>query len=260
MPDTKIIIAAHKVYPFPESTLYLPVQVGAKGKDKFLSCSDDTGDNISDKNPYYCELTALYFAWKNLQYGAVGLVHYRRYFKGTLKFSVNGRKIGVLSKEECDDLLHETDVILPKKRKYYIETLYSHYAHTMYVAPLDVTGEIIKEKCGEYYAEFLRLKKRRSAHMFNMAIMKKPVLDGYCDWLFPILSELENRVDCKKYDAFHARFFGRISELLLDVYVNTKRISYKEIKVVSTEKTNWVKKIGDFLLAKFTHKKYDKSF
>ena len=260
MPDTKIIIAAHKLYPFPEDALYLLVQVGAKGKDKFLSCSDDAGDNISDKNPYYCELTALYYAWKNLQLNAVGLVHYRRYFKGNFKFSVGGRTVGVLSTAECDKLLRETNVILPKKRNYYIETLYSHYAHTMYAEPLDITGEIIKEKCGEYYAECLRLKKRRSAHMFNMAIMKKSVLDKYCGWLFPILSELENRVDVKKYDEFHARFFGRISELLLDVYINTNKIKYSEVKVVSTEKTNWVKKVGEFLLAKFTHKKYGKSF
>ncbi len=260
MSDTKIIIAAHKPYSFPTDAAYLPVQVGAKGKDKFLTCSDDTGDNISEKNPRYCELTALYFAWKNLAADAVGLVHYRRYFKGGFKFTVNGRTVGVLSTEECDEILRETDVILPKKRKYYIETLYSHYAHTMYVEPLDITGEIIKEKHGEYYTEFLRLKKRSSAHMFNMAIMKKSVLDGYCGWLFSILSELEKRVDASKYDEFHARFFGRISELLLDVYINTQHISYKEIKVVSTEKTNRIKKVGDFLLAKFTHKKYDKSF
>ena len=260
MSDIKILIAAHKPYSFPEDALYLPVQVGAKGKDKFLPFSDDSGDNISEKNPYYCELTALYYAYKNITADAVGLVHYRRYFKGNFKFSVNGRKIGVLSEEECSAFLSKADVILPKKRKYYIETLYSHYAHTMYVEPLNITGEIIKEKYGDYYDEFLRLKKRRSAHMFNMAIMKKSVLDGYCGWLFSVLSELEKRVDCTKYDAFHARFFGRVSELLLDVYINTHRIKYAEVKVVSTEKTKWVKKIGDFLLAKFTHKKYDKSF
>ncbi|MBP5466414.1 MAG: DUF4422 domain-containing protein [Clostridia bacterium] len=260
MSDTKILIAAHKPYYFPEDKAYLPVQVGAKGKDRFLPIADDEGDNISEKNPRYCELTALYFAWKNLTADAVGLVHYRRYFKGNFKFSVNGRKIGVLSKEDCEGILRGTDVILPKKRRYYIETLYSHYAHTLYVEPLDITGEIIRETCGGYYAEFLRLKKRRSAHMFNMMIMKKSVLDNYCGWLFPILLELERRVDASKYDAFHARFFGRISELLLDVYVNVNGIAYKEIKVVSTENINWAKKIGDFLLAKFTHKKYGKSF
>ena len=260
MDKIAILIAMHKQYAYPESEPYFAIQVGAKDKEKILSYSDDSGDNISEKNPYYCELTALYWAWKNLDANAVGLVHYRRYFKGELGFKVNGKTKGVLSKKECEKLLEKSEVILPKKRKYYIETLYSHYAHTLYVEPLDITGEIIKEKYGDYYAEFLRLKKRRSAHMFNMAIMKKKVLSGYCEWLFDILSELEKRVDCKKYDAFHARFFGRISELLLDVYINTNEIRFTEVKVVSTEKIRWIKKISGFLSAKIFKKRYDKSF
>lgn len=260
MCKTAILIAMHKQYAYPDCEPYFAIQVGAENKEKFLQRADDTGDNISGKNPYYCELTALYWAWKNLDANAIGLVHYRRYFKGNLKFNVNGKTKGVLSREECEKLLAKSDVILPKKRKYYIETLYSHYAHTMYVEPLDITGEIIKEKYGDYYSEFLRLKKRRSAHMFNMAVMKKEVLGSYCEWVFDILSELEKRVEYSKFDAFHARFFGRVSELLLDVYINTKKIKFTEVKVASTEKTNWIKKIFGFLSAKFLKKKYDKSF
>ena len=258
--DKIILIALHKRYEYPLFAPYTAIQVNAKNNEKFLPCSDDTGDNISEKNPNYCELTALYWAWKNLDAKAVGLVHYRRYFKGKKQFEVNGKKKGILSEEECDELLQNADVILPKKRKYYIETLYSHYAHTMFVEPLDITGEIIREKFSDYYAEFLRLKKRRSAHMFNMAVMKKEVFDKYCEWLFSVLFGLETKVDCTKYDAFHARFFGRISELLLDVFINVNKIKFTEVKVISVEKTRWVKKIGDFLLAKFTNRKYDKSF
>jgi len=260
MGNIGIFIALHKQYSYPKSVPYIAIQVGAKDKEKFLDVSDDTGDNISEKNPYFCELTALYWAWKNSDCDYLGLVHYRRYFKGRLKFEVNGKKKGVLSKEECDGLLRKADVILPKKRKYYIETLYSHYAHTMYVEPLDLTGEIIKKKYGDYYAEFLRLKKRRSAHIFNMAVMKKEIFDKYCEWLFSILFELESEVDFTKYSDFHARFFGRISELLLDVYINVNKIKYTEVKVISVEKTKWLKKILGFLGAKLFKKKYDKSF
>ena len=84
--NIKIIIAAHKSYRLPDADLYLPVQVGAAGKDKIHSDSgreyvrDDTGDNISKLNPEFCELTGLYWAWKNLSADYIGLVHYRRHF------------------------------------------------------------------------------------------------------------------------------------------------------------------------------------
>ena len=104
------------------------------------------------------------------------------------------------------------------------------------------------------------MKKRRSAHMFNMFIMKREVFDKYCAWLFDILFELEKRVDNSLYDSFHARFYGRVSELLLDVYIRTNKIHYKETKLCNIEKVNWRKKISSFLKAKFGKKKYEKSF
>lgn len=256
----KIIIATHKKYDVPNEEMYLPIHVGAEGKNDIGFKKDNEGDNISLKNPYFCELTGIYWAWKNLQADYVGLVHYRRYFKGNFSFEVNGKTKKILSKNQVLELLKTTDVILPKKRNYYIETLYSHYEHTMYVEPLDMTGEIIKEKYPEYKKEFENLKIRKSAHMFNMFIMKKEILDAYCKWLFDILFELEKRIDNSKYNSFHARFYGRVSELLLDVWLNTNKIKFKEVKVISTEKVNWIKKGYSFLKAKFTKEKYDKSF
>ncbi len=258
--NVKIIVATHKKYEMPESELYIPVQVGAEGKESLGYQKDNSGENISQKNPYFCELTGLYWAWKNLQCDYIGLVHYRRYFAGKLKFQVKDKVKKIASYEELEKLLQKTDVILPKKRNYIIETLYSHYAHTMYVEPLDITGEILKEKFPEYVEEFEKLKKRRTAHMFNMFVMKRDILDKYCTWMFDVLFELEKRVDTSKYDAFHARFFGRVSELLLDVWLRTNKIGFKEIKVVNIEKINWWKKGTSFLKAKFGKEKYGKSF
>ena len=93
-----------------------------------------------------------------------------------------------------------------------------------------------------------------------MIKIKKEILDAYCKWLFDILFELEKRIDNSKYNSFHARFYGRVSELLLDVWLNTNKIKFKEVKVISTEKVNWIKKGYSFLKAKFTKEKYDKSF
>lgn len=256
--EINILVATHKKYQMPKYKSYLPIHVGKEGKEKIGFKGDNTGKNISEKNPYFCELTAIYWAWKNLKSDYVGLTHYRRHFKGKTKSKNKFEQ--VLSDREIKELLRENDIILPKKRNYYIETLYSHYNHTMYIEPLDITGEIIKEKYPEYYKEFEQLKKRKTAHMFNMFIMKKNIMDEYCEWLFDILFELEKKVDNTKYDSFHARFYGRVSELLLDVWLNTKGYKYKEVPVLNMEKVNWWKKGTSFLKAKFLGKKYGKSF
>lgn len=261
--EIDIIVAAHKKYQMPKDKTYIPIQVGAEGKDIIENYQqDNSGENISKKNPNFCELTGLYWAWKNLNSDYIGLVHYRRYF--TLESKIPKKEKDkfeiVLNNEQASKILKNTDIILPKKRNYYIENLYSHYAHTMYVEPLDETRKIIEEKYPTYVAEFDKLHKRTSAHMFNMFIMKKEILNEYCDWLFDILFELEKRVDISKYDAFHARFFGRISELLLDVWINVKGLEYKEVKVIDMQNVNWFKKGISFLKAKVTGKKYEKSF
>ena len=262
MKDIRIIVATHKKYNMPTDDMYLPVHVGGEGKDDIGYVKDNTGDNISKKNPFFCELTGLYWAYKNLNNDYIGLAHYRRHFTDKLFRSKDVSKniVNVISKEKVDKILQTTDVILPKKRNYFIENLYDHYKHTMYVEPLDETRKIIEEKYPEYLKEFDSLKKRKSAHMFNMFIMKKEILNDYCDWLFDILFELDKRIDDSKYDSFHARFYGRVSELLLDVYLRTNNIKYKELNVVDIENINWFNKIKSFLMAKFRGEKYGKSF
>jgi len=259
MKNIKVIVATHKKYNMPKDSLYVPVHVGAEGKDDIGYTKDNTGDNISLKNPYFCELTGLYWAWKNLDAEYIGLSHYRRHF-ASKKINKKDLVNSVLTLKEADSIFDDTDIILPKFRNYYIEDLYSHYKNTLYVEPLDITGKIIEEKYPEYSKEFELLKKRKKAHMFNMFIMKKDKLNEYCEWLFDILFELEKRVDNSSYDNFHARFYGRVSELLLDVWMNTKGYSYKEVKVMSMEKVNWWVKGTSFLKAKFLGKKYGKSF
>ncbi len=262
MKKIKIIIAAHKKYKMPKEKIYIPLQVGSKGKENIGFRRDDTGDNISEKNPYFCELTGIYWAWKNLDADYIGLAHYRRHFtiKKCVTPNIDKKFENILKEKELLDILKETDVVLPQKRKYYIETLYSHYEHTLYIEPLNEARKIIEEKYPEYLNEFDKLHKRRSAHMFNMFIMKKEIFNNYCTWIFDILFELEKRVDVKQYNAFHARFFGRVSELLLDVWINQNNIKYKEIRVINTENVNWLKKGSAFLEAKFIGKKYKESF
>ena len=189
--NVKIIVATHKKYQMPEEKMYLPVHVGAEGKENLEYQKDNEGKNISRKNPYFCELTGLYWAWKNLDVDYVGLVHYRRYFAGKNKDKDKFKEI--LTEKELRNYLNNYDIIVPKKRRYYIETLYNHYKHTMYVETLDKTKEAIEELYPDFMPAFNRLYKRRSAHMFNMLIMKKNIFDDYCKWLFDILFKLEQK-------------------------------------------------------------------
>ena len=74
--DIKILVATHKAYWMPEDDVYLPLHVGREGKQDLGFVGDNIGDNISLKNPNFCELTGLYWAWKNLQCDYIGLCHY----------------------------------------------------------------------------------------------------------------------------------------------------------------------------------------
>ena len=262
MKDIKILIATHKKYEMPTDDIYLPIHVGAKEQEELGYQKDNEGKNISEKNPYYCELTAIYWAWKNLKSEYIGLSHYRRHLTCSRKIPKReSEKFKVLlNRKQSEEILERVNIILPQKRKYYIENLYSHYKHTGYIESLDETGKIIEEKYPSYVKEFELLKVRTSAHMFNIFIMKQELFEKYCTWLFDILFELEKRIDPKQYNSFHARYLGRISELLLDVWINTNNLKYEEVKLIDIEKVNWLKKGIAFLRAKFTGKKYEGSF
>lgn len=247
--DIKILIATHKKYWMPEDKVYLPMHVGREGKDDLGYIGDNTGDNISSKNANYCELTGLYWAWKNLDCDYIGLCHYRRYFAG--KKHGQDKKTAILHKEDYTKLLQECDVILPQKRNYYIETVRSQYEHAHNKRDLDETERIIEEIYPEYSQSFARVMDRKRLHIFNMFVMKKEDFDAYCKWLFDILFELEKRIDISDYNQYEARVFGFLSERLFNVWLEKEDMKKKEVPVVFLEKQDWGKKIYNFLERKF---------
>lgn len=253
----KILVATHKKFHMPMDKIYLPIRVGSiLANEDFGFQRDDEGDNISQKNPFFCELTALYWGWKNVDADYIGLAHYRRHFschKAKWKFAC------VLSSEDAESICSKYDVILPKRRRYYIETLASHYKHTHDIEHLELTREIIRRQCPEYVTTFDKVMERTWAHMFNMCIMKRELLNDYCTWMFGILFELEKEVDMKNLSAFDARLYGRVSEFLLDIWLTQNDIKYKEIGYVQIGDENWPAKIKGFLNAKFKGKKYSQS-
>ncbi len=258
-----VAVASHKPYRMPKDPMYMPLQVGkALHPEVDLGFQNDaTGKNISFLNASYSELTALYWLWKNCNAEYKGLTHYRRHFASLHAHHDFGDKFErIIGVEETKQLLKSVDIIVPRKRVYYIETMYSHYIHTFSSEHLDVTRHVIEESQSRYLTAFDEVMQSRSAHMFNMFIMKQDKFDEYCSWLFPILEEMSKHIDSSQYDAFNARYPGRISELLLDVWLKTKKYRYNELPVMSTEPVNWWKKGTGFLLAKWVGRKYSASF
>ena len=250
--DVKVIVASHKPYWMPTDELYVPVRVGAEGSnDYFGFVPDNSGENISEKNANYCELTGLYWAWKNLDCEYLGLAHYRRHF--TILRGTKDRR-DVLSLDQARSLLSTVDVLLPSPRNYWIETNYSQYVHAHHAEDLDETRKIIEEKYPEYISAYDKSMKKTTGHRFNMFIMKKDLADLYCKWLFDILFELEKRLDISDYSAKDQRVFGYVSERLLDVWIETNRIKYKDIPYMFLEKQNWITKGVNFILRKMNLK------
>ena len=273
--DVVIIVAAHKAFRMPEDAMYLPLHVGAEGKKDedgveldLGFTKDNTGDNISALNPGFCELTGLYWAWKNLDAGYVGLAHYRRHF---IEKKTKDPFDGILTKQTIEKDLGKIRVFTPNKRKYYIETLYDHYKHTHYIEQLDETRAIIENMFPDYVPAFDEVVERTWGYMFNMMILEKELLDSYCRWLFDILFELKRRMETdarmQELSDFQSRFYGRVSEIIFNVWLEqqlregkVRKEEMKEIPVIQIDGVNWAKKGSAFLRAKFTGKKYERGF
>ena len=127
--QTTIIVATHKPYWVPEDPMYLPVQMGHAIHPAIGYIGDDTGENISERNANFCELTGLYWAAHNIDSDYIGIVHYRRYFASRKKSRFAPKKDRVISHEELCSILATTNVVLPRERHYFIETNYTQYIH-----------------------------------------------------------------------------------------------------------------------------------
>ena len=290
-----VVVATHKLFDMPNDKMYIPLHVGAEGKvDEsgkpldFGFQKDNTGDNISNRNAQFCELTGLYWAWKNLDAQYIGLVHYRRYFKGIGRKEYNSNSNiensnklfdKILTYKQFRPLMDKYKIVVPKKRRYYIETLEQHYAHNHYIEELNTAKEVMLEKYPEYADAYDRALGRTWGYMFNMMIMKKDLLDEYCTWLFDILFEMTDRLcngsytsgkdgyEIEKLSSFENRFPGRVSERIFNVWLEYQmevgkinKADIKEIPFMYMEKINIWNKGVTFLKAKFIGKKPEKSF
>lgn len=255
MTKTKILVATHKHYQMPKGDLYLPIHVGKEGKSDLGYQGDNTGENISNKNSSFCELTGLFWAWKNFDCDYIGLCHYRRYFTTksllTRFMSRNNKFDLILNEEDVNHLMSKYDVIVPKKRNYYIENIWTHYQNAHEIKDLEETREIIEEMYPSYVSSFDEVMSGKTLHLYNMFVMKKKDFNRYSEWVFSILFELEKRTDISDYDAYQSRIYGFISERLFNVWLTeNKELAKAEITAMNMENIKWVNKIIQFLKRK----------
>lgn len=250
--NVSVLVATHKSYEFPKSAIYTPIQVGkALSQTDLGILSDDNGTHISEKNGSFCELTALYWAWKNgifEQYDYVGLVHYRRYFSG-VGLQLKGK--GILGEQEIENALANVDCIVGEKRNYYIESVYSHYKNAHHIEDLDKAIQLVLAKNPDYSTACHQVLNGKTLHLFNMFVMKSHLCRDYCEWLFAILFELEKQVDISSYSVYQKRVFGFIAERLFNIWIVHNRIRIKEVSVANLEPENLFVKANGVLKRKF---------
>lgn len=267
-PTITVGVAAHKPYPMPEDPCYLPIHVGRALHPEVAPemgprfVGDDTGDSISSLNATYCELTALYWLWRNCESDYKGLVHYRRHLASPdpARRRAPERLERVATGGELVSMLEDRGAVLPRRRAYYIETMRSHWDHTQPPEQLDEAVRVIADLEPAYSSALEGVLSARGAHMFNMMVMRADLFDAYCAWLFPLLAELTFRLDPAQFPPFQARYPGRVSELLLDAWLDVNGVGCAELPTVSPEPVAWPAKVRGFLAAKFLGRKYERSF
>ena len=241
--NIKIFVSSHKGgVKFPDSELVCPIEVGAalhKSKVEGI-LHDDEGDNISEKNPRYCELTAQYWAWKNADADYYGFMHYRRYFSfnqgeqfetnhfGDVLMAANDDKamqlIGYGDDEKIASLISQYDLIVPQKGSFVDNsTIGDAYANAweQRKEDLDCVLEIIDERHPEFSQPVRDYLNQTEGYYCNMFIMRKELFQDYSAWLFDILEEHERRrgAALDEYDVTTNRVSGYLAERLCGAYL-----------------------------------------
>lgn len=190
-------------------------------REKFIVDEKHSGDNIDSLNPWYCELTGLYYLWKNSTAGFVGLEHYRRFFA---KDNTSKTR---MDKDTASEILKTHDIIVTKfkhKPRYCaLKWFYDAKKGKMITQFCEILNRIRPNESkhsgapglGDAFMEYL---KRRELIQCNMFIARKPLIDRYCEWLFPLLAEYDAEAGLtdanKRIDGYFAEhIFGLWLEL-----------------------------------------------
>ena len=218
MSKIKILVASHKPDKVYEDDVYTPIHVGranSRFKEEMANMiGDDTGDNISEKNQSYCELTATYWAWKNVKdVDYVGLAHYRRYFE--TKFS----------NDNVDQVMNGYDVMLVKP---YLNDIYMRNKLRTVLTMEDeaILFSVIKKiypECDKSVIDYLYGFRDIPCNMF---VMRREIFNKYCEFLFSILLECDRYMRPLPYTNSMRRM-GFIGEFLTPIFCLNNNLRIK---------------------------------
>lgn len=173
-------------------------------------CEQNMMDNITEKNPNYCELTAIYALHKNTMDSFYGIEHYRRCFCDSYG--------NMLSEKKSKRIIEKGKIILPI-RCTMMSNNYLSYSMHHYQKDLEVVRDIIMQDYKEYAKTFDLVMCSNKMSCFNMIMCSGEIFHSYCTWLFEILGKCENKIDVNSYSLYQARVFGFLSERLLNVWI-----------------------------------------
>ncbi len=269
MSNIQILISCHKESEHPDSKILRPIQVGAANANRRFAgmLHDDDGENISEKNPMYCELTAQYWAWKNLDADYYGFCHYRRYFNfAPIQYPEDewgniieryidqqaARSYG-FDDDTIQKLVQKYDIITTTRKD--LRKIGSRYRSVMdqyrkaaklHSKDLQCVLDIIDEKYPEYSSAAKKHCEGHTTSFCNMYILKKEIFEDYCAWLFDILAEFEKRTDMSRYSQEALRTPGHLGERLFGIYYlylmeHNKNLKVKELQCVLFDNTDPLK-------------------
>ncbi len=210
MKKITIFVACHKPVEVKSDDVYTPIHVGraaSKYKEEMKDMvGDDTGDNISEKDASYSEMTGHYWVWKNYHDSEyVGFCQYRRYFYEEI------------TSENIDDFFTKgTDVLLagPCMRKH---TRWSYLQTYVCAEDLTIMLKVVKKLYPDYYKSLSQYGFNYIDYPFNMLICRKELFDQYAEWIFSILFECEKYIKPSPYSRAQ-RVYGYLAEFLTPIF------------------------------------------
>lgn len=225
MKNIRIFMCCHKQYE-TIPPLCEPIQCGAALNTVIGGIlHDNDGMNISDKNREYCELTAHYYAWKNAEADYYGFCHYRRFFgaeEATKRPYSALKKVSdkqLLSENELRSLCDEYDILAPISEDMGLPAG-DHYNTSKYHYPEDLSLflEILNSKAPQLKNAADSYLMQNRQYFCNMFVMRKELFSEYCEILFSVLEEFDQRKQLHG-DFQSDRTDGYLSEIFTGIYI-----------------------------------------